>query len=142
MMADMVFPLAMVCWLLSSGGPVPCLHDIDERPDRNSTNLQEILILALHIPGLWLGETPFFQPLGTDPESASILDEDLQPIALGVAEQEQVSAPQRLTRQTIADETVQPLVNLSEGRPLDCLGSDLAISGVLRALSFQVDAVE
>jgi hypothetical protein len=29
------------------------------------------------------------QPLGTDPESATIPDEDLQPIALGVAEQEQ-----------------------------------------------------
>lgn len=49
---------------------------------------------------------------GTDPESASVPDEDLQPIALAVAEQEQVSA-QRLTRQTIADETVQPLEPLS-----------------------------
>jgi hypothetical protein len=46
---------------------------------------------------LWLGETPFFQPLGTDPEAASILDEDLQPITLGVAEQEQVSVSEAHT---------------------------------------------
>ena len=64
--------------------------------------------LALRIAGLRPGETPFLQPLGTDPESASVPDEDLQPIALAVAEQEQVPA-QRLTGQTIADETVQPL---------------------------------
>ena len=64
--------------------------------------------LALSIAGLRPGETPFLQPLGTDPESASVPDEDLQPIALAVAEQEQVPA-QRLTRQIIADETVQPL---------------------------------
>jgi hypothetical protein len=76
--------------------------------------------LALRIPGLRLGETPFLQPLGTDPESASVPDEDLQPIALAVAEQEQVPA-QRLTRQTIADETVQPFEPLAHvgdpGRP-------------------------
>lgn len=68
--------------------------------------------LALRIPGLRPGETPFLQPLGTDPESASVPDEDLQPIALAVAEQEQVPA-QRLTRQTIADETVQPFEPLA-----------------------------
>jgi len=64
--------------------------------------------LALRITGLRPSETTFLQPLGTDPESASVPDEDLQPIALAVAEQEQVPA-QRLTGQTIADETVQPL---------------------------------
>jgi len=64
--------------------------------------------LALRIPGLRPGETPFLQPLGTDPESASVPDEDLQPIALAVAEQEQVPA-QRLTRQSIPNQTVQPL---------------------------------
>ncbi len=64
--------------------------------------------LALRITALRPGETPFLQPLGADPESASIPDEDLQPIALGIAKQEQVPA-KRLTRQSIADETVQPL---------------------------------
>ena len=68
--------------------------------------------LALRITGLRPGETPFLQPLGTDPESASVPDEDLQPIALAVAEQEQVPA-QRLTRQSIADQTVQPLEPLA-----------------------------
>src|ERR1035441_4033184 len=68
--------------------------------------------LALRITGLRPGETPFLQPLGTDPESASVPDEDLQTVALAVAEQEQVPA-QRLTRQTIADETVQPLEPLA-----------------------------
>ena len=68
--------------------------------------------LALHISGLRPGETSLFQSLGTDPESASVPDEDLQPIALAVAEQEQVPA-QRLTRQTIADETVQPFEPLA-----------------------------
>lgn len=48
--------------------------------------------LALRIPGLRPGETPFLQSLGTDPASASVPNEDLQPIALGVAEQEQVPA--------------------------------------------------
>src|SRR5437773_4748598 len=42
----------------------------------------------------------------------SIPDEDLQPVALAVAEQEQVPA-QRLTRQTIADQTVQPFEPLA-----------------------------
>ena len=60
--------------------------------------------LALRVTGLRPGKTPFLQPLGTDPESASVPDEDLQPIALAVAEQEQVPA-QRLTGQAIADET-------------------------------------
>lgn len=62
--------------------------------------------LALCITGLRPGETASLQPLGTDPESASVPDKDLQPIALAVAEQEQVPA-QWLTRQPIADQTVQ-----------------------------------
>ena len=68
--------------------------------------------LTVRIPGLRPGETPFLQPLGTDPESASVPDEDLQPIALAVAEQEQVPA-QRLTRQSIPDQTVQPFEPLA-----------------------------
>ena len=44
--------------------------------------------LALRIAGLRPGETPFLQPLGTDPEPASVPDEDLEPVALAVAEQE------------------------------------------------------
>ncbi len=68
--------------------------------------------LALRIPGLRPGETPFLQPLGTDPESASVPDEDLQSIALAVAEQEQVPA-QRLRRQSIPNQTVQPLKPLA-----------------------------
>src|SRR5712671_340109 len=44
--------------------------------------------LTLRITRLRPGETPFLQPLGTDPESASIPDEDLQAIALRVAKQE------------------------------------------------------
>jgi hypothetical protein len=68
--------------------------------------------LALRIPGLRPGETPFLQPLGTDPESAPVPDEDLQPIALTVAEQEKVTA-QRLTRQSIPDQTVQPFEALA-----------------------------
>jgi hypothetical protein len=51
-------------------------------------------------------------PLGDDPESASIPDEDLQAIALGVAEHEQVPA-KRLTRQSIPDQTVQPFEPLA-----------------------------
>src|SRR5208282_1452601 len=58
------------------------------------------------------GETPFLHPLGTDPESASIPDEDLQPIALSVTEQKQVPA-KRLTRQSIPDQTVQPFEPLA-----------------------------
>ena len=68
--------------------------------------------LALRIAGSRPGEAPFLQPLGTDPESASVPNEDLQPIALAVAEQEQVPA-KRLTRQTIPDQTVQPLEPLA-----------------------------
>ena len=68
--------------------------------------------LALRITGLRPGETPFLQPLGTDPESASVPDEDLQPIALAVAEQEQVPA-QRLTRQSIPNQSVQPFEPLA-----------------------------
>src|ERR1017187_3117891 len=62
--------------------------------------------LALRITGLRPAETPFLQPLGTDPESATIPDEHLQPITLGVAKQEQVPA-QRLARQSVPDQTVQ-----------------------------------
>jgi hypothetical protein len=43
--------------------------------------------LALGITGLRSVETPFLQPLGTNPASATVPDEDLQPVALGVAEQ-------------------------------------------------------
>jgi len=67
---------------------------------------------ALRITGLWPGETPFLQPLGTDPESASIPDKDFQPIALGVTEQEQVSA-QRVAQQSIAHKAVEPLEPLA-----------------------------
>ena len=68
--------------------------------------------LAMGIARLRPGETPFLQPLGTDPESASVPDEDLQPIAPGVAEQKQVPA-KRLTRQSVSDQTVQPLEPLA-----------------------------
>jgi hypothetical protein len=68
--------------------------------------------LDLRIAGFRPGETPFLQPLGADPETASVPDEDLQPIALAVAEQEQVPA-QRLTRQSIPDQSVQPLEPLA-----------------------------
>jgi len=63
--------------------------------------------LALRVAGLRPGETSLFQSLGTDPESGSVPDEDLQPIALAVAEQEQVPT-ERLTRQAIPNQTVQP----------------------------------
>ena len=58
--------------------------------------------LALRVAGLRQVKRPFLQPFGTNPESASVPDEDLQPIALAVAEQEQVPA-QKLTRQSIPD---------------------------------------
>src|SRR5271169_1975862 len=64
--------------------------------------------LALRIAGLRPGETPFLQPLGADPESAAVPDQDLQAIALGVAEQEKVPA-KRVARQSIPDQTVQLL---------------------------------
>jgi hypothetical protein len=70
------------------------------------------MTFTLCITGLRPGETPFLQPLGTDPESPSVPDENLQPIALAVAEQEQVPA-KRLTRQTIPDQTVQPFEPLA-----------------------------
>ena len=44
--------------------------------------------LALRIAGLRPGETSFLQPLGTNPESGSVPDDNLQPIALSVAEWE------------------------------------------------------
>src|ERR1700683_2667584 len=75
--------------------------------------------LALRITGLRPGETPFLQPLGTDPESASVPDEDLQPITQAVAEQEQVPS-QGLTRQSIPDLTVQPLESLAHVGDPDC----------------------
>ena len=68
--------------------------------------------LALRITGLRPGETPLLQPFGTDPESASVPDEDLQPITLAVAEQEQVPA-ERVTRQSISHHTEQPLEPLA-----------------------------
>jgi hypothetical protein len=68
--------------------------------------------LALRITGLRLGETPFLQPLRTDPESASVPDEELQSIALAVAEQEKVPA-QRLTRQSIPDQPERPFEPLA-----------------------------
>src|SRR5580700_2742202 len=68
--------------------------------------------LALGVTGLRPGETSLFQSLGTDPESATIPDEDLQSVALAVAEQEQVPA-QRLTRQSIPNQTVQPFEPLA-----------------------------
>src|ERR1039457_2191111 len=68
--------------------------------------------LALRIAGLRPGETPFLQPLGTDPESLASQTRTLQPIALAVAEQEQVPA-QRLTRQAIPNQTVQPFEPLA-----------------------------
>jgi hypothetical protein len=68
--------------------------------------------LALGVTGLRPGETSLFQSLGTDPESATIPDEDLQSVALGVAEQEQVPA-QRFTRQSIPNQTVQPFEPLA-----------------------------
>ena len=73
---------------------------------------------ALNIAGLRPGEASFLQLLGTDPESASIPDEDLQPIALGVAEQEKMST-QRLARQSIPDQSVQafePLAHVGHSR--------------------------
>jgi len=68
--------------------------------------------LALRVAGLRPSETSLFQSLGTDPESGSVPDEEFQPITLAVAEQEQVPA-QRLTRQSIPNQTVQPLEPLA-----------------------------
>jgi len=55
---------------------------------------------------------PFSNLLGTNPESATIPDEDFQPIALGFAEQEQVPA-QWVVRPSIPDQTVQPFEPLA-----------------------------
>ena len=100
--------------------------------------------LTLRIPGLRPGETPFLQPLGTDPESASVPDEDFQPIALAVAEQEQVPA-KRLARQTIADQTVQPLEPLAHvgdpGGQIDSCGWAQSKHG-LRPLQYTHQALE
>ena len=68
--------------------------------------------LALRVTGLWPGEPSFLQPLSTDPKPTTIPDKDLQPIALAVAEQEQVPA-QRLTRQSIPDQAEQPFEPLA-----------------------------
>ncbi len=48
-----------------------------------------------------------FSNLLADPEPASIPDENVQPIALAVAEQEQLPA-QRPTRQSTPNQTIQP----------------------------------
>jgi hypothetical protein len=68
--------------------------------------------LALRVAGPRPGETSLFQSLGTDPESGSVPDEDLQPIALAVAEQEQVPT-ERIARQSIPSQTVQPFEPLA-----------------------------
>jgi len=68
--------------------------------------------LALRIAGLRPRESPFLQPLSTDPESATIPDEDLQPIALSIAEQKQVPA-QRLARQSVPDQRSSALTSRS-----------------------------
>jgi len=102
---------------MSLGGSLPVPPLVLGFGQIDSTQQQRQLFvtqydLALRIAGWRPGEASFLQPLGTDPESASVPHDDLQPIALAVAEQEQVPA-QRLTRQTIADETVQPLEPLA-----------------------------
>src|ERR1700687_1923594 len=106
-----------LCGSVSLGGSLPIPPLVLGFGQIDPTQQQRKLFvtqydLALRITGLRPGETPFLQPLGTDPEAASVPDEDLQPIALAVAEQEQMPA-QRVTRQSIADETVQPLEPLA-----------------------------
>jgi len=101
-----------LCGSVSLGGSLPVPPLVLGFGQIDPTQQQRKLFvtqddLALSITGLRPGETPFLQPLGADPESASIPDEDLQPIALAVAEQEQVSA-QRFARQSIPNQTVQP----------------------------------
>ena len=77
------------------------------------------MTLPSALPDCGQVKRPFLQPLGTNPESASVPDEDLQPIALAVAELEQVPA-QRLTRQSIPDQTLQPFEPLVHvGEPSD-----------------------
>src|ERR1035441_6725075 len=106
-----------LCGSVSLGGSLPEPPLVLGFGQINPTQQQRKLFvtqddLALRITGLRPGETPFLQPLGTDPESASVPDEDLQPIALAVAEQEKVPA-QRLTRQSIPNQTVQPFEPLA-----------------------------
>src|ERR1035438_7032359 len=106
-----------LCGSVSLGGSLPVPPLVLGFGQIDPTQQQRKLFvtqddLALPIAGFRPGETPFLQPLGTDPEPASIPDEDLQPIALGIAEQEQVPA-QRLTRQLIPDQSVQPLEPLA-----------------------------
>ena len=106
-----------LCGSVSLGGSLPVPPLVLGFGQIDPTQQQRELFvtqddLALSIPGLRPGKTPFLQPLGTDPESAAIPDEHLQTIALGVAEQEQVPT-QRLARQSIPDQTVQPLEPLA-----------------------------
>src|SRR5260370_5927244 len=106
-----------LCGSVSLGGSLPVPPLVLGFGQIDPTQQQRKLFgtaddLALPIAGFRPGETPFLQPIGTDPEPASIPDEDLQPIALGIAEQEQVPA-QRLTRQSTPDQSVQPLEPLA-----------------------------
>ena len=106
-----------LCGSVSLGGSLPVPPLVLRLGQIDPTQQQRKLFvtqddLALRIAGFRPGETPFLQPLGADPETASVPDEDLQPIALAVAEQEQVPA-QRLTRQSIPDQSVQPLEPLA-----------------------------
>lgn len=106
-----------LCFSTSLGGRLPVPPLVLGFGQIDPTQQQRKLFvtqddLALRITGLRPGETPFLKPLGTDSESASIPHEYLQTIALAVAEQEQVPA-QRLTRQTIPNQTVQPLEPLA-----------------------------
>ena len=77
------------------------------------------MTLPSALPDCGQVKRPFLQPLGTNPESASVPDEDLQPFALAVAELEPVPL-QRLTRQSIPDQTLQPFEPLVHvGEPSD-----------------------
>src|SRR5258708_29734256 len=83
-----------LCGRVSLGGSLPVPRLVLGFGQIDPTQQQRKLFvtqddLALRITGLRPGETPFLQPLGTHPESASVPHEDLQPIALAVAEQEQ-----------------------------------------------------
>src|ERR1700687_879792 len=80
-----------LCGSVSLGGSLPVPPLVLGFGQIDPTQQQRKLFvtqddLALRITGLRPGETPFLQPLGTDPVSASVPDEDLQPIALAVAE--------------------------------------------------------
>ena len=69
--------------------------------------------------------TPFLQPLGADPQSAAIPDEDLQPIALAVAEQELEVTPnnefllEKITTASSAKPAEQPFLMPSTSAILD-----------------------